>query len=226
MNEPPARLSDLDPDAPGSQAAQFWDARFRENPIAFGAEPNRYLAAQLPRLRPEMRALCLADGQGRNGVWLAEQGLQVTGVDISAVGLRRAVELAEARGVGARYTTEVADLVDWSWPEAAFDVIVSIYFHLGPKARPVVHAQIVRALKPGGLVILEGYSTAHAALRERHGTRGGPPDPRLLFDPVALSGDFAALQTLEMNETEIELAEGERHVGRSAVLRGVWQHPR
>ncbi|MBI0534850.1 class I SAM-dependent methyltransferase [Roseomonas sp. KE2513] len=194
--------------------AAAWDARYAGGVFAFGESPNRHLAAQDWRLRAGMRALALGDGEGRNGVWLAGQGLEVTSVDWSAAGLAKADALAEARGVGLR--TVVADLVGWEWPVGAFDLVAWIFMHLPPEDRAVVAAGAVAALAPGGLLVLEGFTPAQEGRRS-----GGPRDPSLLWSATLVREHFAGLEVLECLEGTVMLDEGPKHQGPAEVVRAV-----
>uniref|UniRef100_UPI0022EB5E98 class I SAM-dependent methyltransferase n=1 Tax=Falsiroseomonas oryzae TaxID=2766473 RepID=UPI0022EB5E98 len=126
-----------------------WDERYSSGDFQFGEAPNRYLEELRPWFAPGMRALALGDGEGRNGAWLAQQGLVVTSLDWSPVGMAKAERLAERRGVAMR--TVVADAAAWDYPEAGFDLVAWIYLHLPPADRAAAAAGAARALAPGGL---------------------------------------------------------------------------
>lgn len=194
----------------------FWDQRYKEPGYAFGITPNTFLASQRDRLRPGMRALVPGDGEGRNGVWLAERGCRVTTVDASTFGVEKAKKLAAERGV--TIDARQADLTNWDWPIASFDLLASIYLHWAPGEREVLHARMREALAPGGLLILEAYTPRQLEHRAR-GSVGGPPDAARLFTPALLSADFAVLEITLLEEAEVVLAEGSRHVGPSSVVR-------
>jgi 2-polyprenyl-3-methyl-5-hydroxy-6-metoxy-1,4-benzoquinol methylase len=147
-----------------------WDERYAGGDFQFGDAPNEYLVAQSRRFRPGMAALAVGDGEGRNGVWLARQGLEVTWLDWSGVGMAKAREMAATQGVALK--TVVADASAWDWPEARFDVIAWIYVHLPPHDRARATAGCRRALKPGGLLVLECFSPA------QQGRRSGGPNCR------------------------------------------------
>ncbi|EQD60218.1 tellurite resistance protein TehB, partial [mine drainage metagenome] len=127
-------------------SATQWDQRYADEHYHYGTAPNAWLISQSWRLPRSGAALALADGEGRNGVWLAQQGLQTTSLDQSAAGLAKARKLASERGV-ALHTVQ-ADLADWDWPVAAFDVVASIFVHLPEALRRRTHAGITRALPP------------------------------------------------------------------------------
>lgn len=200
----------------------FWDQRYKDPGYAFGKEPNLFLASQRDRLRAGMRALVPGDGEGRNGVWLAEQGCKVTTVDASALGVDKAKTLAAKRGV--TIDASQADLTNWNWPVGTFDLVASIYLHWAPGEREVLHARMRDALAPGGLLILEAY-TPHQLEHRARGSVGGPPGAGRLFTRELLAADFAALDIALLEEAEVVLAEGSRHVGPSSVVRLVARRP-
>lgn len=194
----------------------FWDQRYREPGFAFGEAPNAWLAAQRSSFGIGQRALVPGDGDGRNGVWLAELGLNVTTVDASKIGVHKANLLAAERGV--TIDAHVADLMTWAWPLQTYDVIAAIYVHLPPNVRRMVHRRMVHALKPGGILILEGYTRRQLVFRAS-GSVGGPRDPDLLFEPMEVARDFAGMRFEHIDEHRVVLDEGKRHKGPSAVLR-------
>jgi len=191
-----------------------WDERYSGDGFLFGEAPNLFLLGQAHRLRPGLRALAVGDGEGRNGVWLASQGLETTSVDWSAVGLAKARALAAARGVALRTVT--ADLTRWDWPAEAFDVIAWIFVHLPPADRALACAGVRRALAPGGLLLLECFAPAQAGRRS-----GGPKDPALLWSRAVVEAEFGGLEVLELLEGTVLLDEGPRHQGPAEVVRAV-----
>jgi SAM-dependent methyltransferase len=197
---------------------KMWDERFAQAEPVYGEHPNAYLCAQAPRLTPGCKILVPGDGYGRNGIWLARQGFQVTTVDLSPVGVERARQSAQA----ARLTMSIeeADLGTWNWPVGEFDAVASIFLHLPPEVRPQIHAQMLAALKPGGLLIIEAFTPAQLL----HSS-GGPKQVELLYAAEILRGDFAAADALELLEVEINLDEGRLHRGRAAVVQGVFRKP-
>jgi cyclopropane fatty-acyl-phospholipid synthase-like methyltransferase len=133
-----------------------WNDRFAAPGYLFGTAPNAFLKSQAHRLKAGQTALSIADGEGRNGVFLAEQGLDVLSIDFSPVALAKARELAQNRGVALK--TEQADIENWSWPAARFDVVVSIFTQFSPpEVRPRVFAGMTQTLKPGGLLLMQAY---------------------------------------------------------------------
>lgn len=191
-----------------------WDERYAGGGFQFGEAPNLFLLSQAHRVRPGMRALAAGDGEGRNGVWLAQQGLATTSVDWSAVGLAKAAALAARRGVALE--TVAADLARWDWPVAAFDVIAWIFVHLPPEDRALACAGALRALAPGGLLVLECFTPAQEGRRS-----GGPKDAALLWSRALVERHFAGLEVLELLEGTVALDEGPRHQGPAEVVRAV-----
>jgi hypothetical protein len=194
--------------------ASMWDQRFGGDAYVYGTEANAFLARQAERLTPGGAVLVPGDGEGRNGVWLAGQGMRVLSVDASGVGLAKARRLAAQRGVAI--ATEVADLLAWSWPIGGFDAVVSLFLHFPPSDRALVHARMAGALRAGGLIILEAFRPLQLAYAS-----GGPKDPLLLFSADQLAGDFADLDILLLEEVLVDLDEGELHQGPGATVRMV-----
>ncbi|KHK91744.1 class I SAM-dependent methyltransferase [Novosphingobium malaysiense] len=198
----------------------MWDERFSEPGHAYGTEPNDFLRERVGDLK-RARCLCIAEGQGRNAVWLAGQGFDVTAMDQSPVGLQKARELAKDRGVSI--ATQVADLVDYDMGEGAWDSIVSVFCHLPPDLRRSVHARIVNALAPGGTLLLEAYTPD----KYDYPGVGGPPRDQLerTFTRAMLLDDFKDLEIIHAAETVREVNEGKYHHGRSAVVQFLAKKP-
>lgn len=191
-----------------------WDERYAGVARAYGSEPNRWLAAQAPRIRPGGRVLSLGEGEGRNAVWLASQGFSVVAVDASSVGLEKARRLATERGVTIE--TIVEDLARYRPEPASYDAVVSIFVHLPPEIRAGVHAAAEAALKPGGVLVVEAFTPRQLAFES-----GGPRQAVLLYEPATLRTDFAGMEWETLDETEVDLDEGPFHQGRAAVVRGL-----
>jgi SAM-dependent methyltransferase len=196
-----------------------WNDRYAAPGYLFGEGPNAYLAAQAGRLPARGTALCVADGDGRNSVWLAERGLEVTAFDFSPVAVAKARELAARRGVKVAF--DVADVAGWRWPAAAHDVVAAIFVQFAePALRAVMFERMVRALKPGGLLIVQGYTPKQLEYRT-----GGPSQVENLYTAKLLRAAFASLEEIELVEYEAALEEGERHVGLSALVGLVARKP-
>jgi len=189
-----------------------WEKRYAAADYLYGTEPNAFLKAQASLLPRTGKALAVADGEGRNGVWLAEQGLDVLSVDFSPTAQAKAKALAERRGVAVSFLT--ADVTAWDWPTAAFDVIVVIFIQFaGPPGRRRIFAGIRQALKPGGLLLLQGYRTEQIA----YGT-GGPSEVENLYTEAMLREEFGSFGKLENKAHDSVISEGSRHSGMAAVV--------
>jgi hypothetical protein len=187
----------------------MWDARYGEDGFAYGTDPNGFLVEVADQLTGPV--LCLASGEGRNVVWLAERGLQVHGVDVSAVGVEKTLRLAEARGVTV--TAEVADLATWPLGSARWGSIVAVFAHLPPPVRVRVHEQLADALVPGGALAMEMYTPRQLALKS-----GGPPVLPMLYTEDIVRAEIVGLTFERLAEVEREVIEGRYHTGRGAVL--------
>ena len=196
-----------------------WNRRFSAEEYVFGTKPNAFLASQKPLLAPGMRALCVADGEGRNSVWLAAQGLEVTAFDFSPHGLAKAAKLAERSGVNVAY--RLADVEEWDWDAAPYDVVIAIFVQFTPPAqRARMFQGMVRALKPGGVLILQGYGPEQL----RYGT-GGPKQLENLYTEALLRESFASLEILHLVSHEGVVDEGAGHKGMSALIDLVARKP-
>ncbi|MDE2357441.1 MAG: class I SAM-dependent methyltransferase [Alphaproteobacteria bacterium] len=210
------------PSSPSSDRSglALWDQRFDRDDYLFGEAPNAFLARQAVRLPRGGTALAVADGEGRNGVWMAEQGLAVVSVDGSAVAQAKARRLADLRGV--TLDLRLADLAAWDWPQAAFDVVAGIFIQFaGPKLRSRLFAGMIQALKPGGLLLLEGYGPRQLDYRT-----GGPSVAENLYTPDLLAEAFSSLEILELADYDAEVSEGAGHAGRSHLVDLVARRPR
>jgi SAM-dependent methyltransferase len=193
-------------------AAGTWNRRFEADGYIFGTEPNAYLRQHAPLWQPDSRVLSVADGEGRNSVWLAGQGMIVDAFDISRVGVEKARKLAKAAAVSVAFS--VSDCDSWPWPADTYDGIAAIFVQFaGPPMRARLFANMIRALKPGAILILQGYTPKQLEYKT-----GGPPLPSHLYTADMLRGAFAAMEVLDLREYEADLTEGTQHHGRSAVI--------
>ena len=188
----------------------MWDQKYAIDDYVYGTEPNDFLRQQA-QVIPNGKVLCLADGEGRNSVYLASLGYDVTAVDSSAVGLEKAHKLAAAKGV--TITTQVVDLADYDLGEDKWQGIVSIFCHLPPPLRKQVHANIGRALAVDGVLLLEAYTPAQL----QHGT-GGPPVAAMMMQADELQQELTGMQVQACEELEREIVEGIGHKGTGAVV--------
>ena len=200
-------------------AAATWNQRFAREDYIFGLAPNAYLRDQAARLPRDGLALCVADGEGRNSVWLAQQGLRVDAFDIAELGVAKARTLAASAGVAVNFS--VADCDAWPWPVETYDAVAAIFVQFAdPVQRDRLFANMVGALKPGGWLVLQGYTP-----RQLEYKTGGPPLLSHLYTAELLREAFAALQIVELREYEAELTEGTQHHGRSALVGLVARKP-
>jgi SAM-dependent methyltransferase len=186
-----------------------WDTRYAAGEYVFGTEPNDFLA-QVARRIPPGRVLCLADGEGRNGVHLAGLGHEVVSVDVSPVGLAKARRLADARGV--RLTMVAADLDDLRMDRGGWSGIVSIFAHVDPGVRARVHRRAVQGLVPGGAFVLEGYTPRHFGGTDVSGENARMPDA------PTLRRELEGLRFDVLREVRRELREGRQHSGPGEVV--------
>jgi len=190
----------------------FWNDRYSTDEYVFGTAPNVFLASQTAYLKPGQTALAIADGEGRNGVWLAQQGLKVHAIDFSPAALAKAAKLAAERGVDVAF--EQADVLNWRWPEAAYDVVVAIFIQFAPPPeRERIVEGIRRTLKPGGTLILQGYTPKQI----EYGT-GGPSNPANMYVEADLRRWFGDWRIEHLAEHESHISEGAHHHGMSALI--------
>jgi cyclopropane fatty-acyl-phospholipid synthase-like methyltransferase len=196
-----------------TDATQFWNERFDKKEFIFGKEPNEYLVEQVSLyLKPNSSVLCIADGEGRNGVWLAKQGMRVTSFDVSDIALSKANQFAADNKVNIQYS--LCDTDGFDWQTNSYDAVVAIFIQFAdPEMRARIFKQAYRTLKPGGLFILQGYTPKQLEYKT-----GGPSLIEHLYTEEMireLSQDFEILQ---LQCYEKELSEGARHTGMSALL--------
>lgn len=199
-------------------AEQFWSGRYAAagDDYLFGTAPSKFLTRQAQRFLPGMTALSVADGEGRNSVWLAEEGLAVTAVEVSPVALHKARRLAVARHVEVDFV--LADILQWDWPESRYDVVAGIFIQFAaPAERQRLFERMQAALKPGGLLLLHGYTPKQLEYKT-----GGPSAVENLYTGPLLREAFAEMDILELREHEDTLEEGSGsqrgHWGRSALI--------
>ena len=195
----------------------MWDERYASEEYLYGREPNGFLVSMVDHL-PKGQVLCLGEGEGRNGVWLARLGFEVTALDASGVGLAKARRLAEEHGVPLH--TVHSDLAHYAIEPESWDGVVSIFCHTPAELRRRVHRAVVAGLRPGGALILEAYTP-----RQLEFGTGGPPVVELMMDLDTLRGELAGLELLHAEETEREIHEGRLHTGRGAVVQIVARKP-
>ena len=202
-----------------ADAAAHWNERFATEDFVFGTEPNDWLREHAGALPAGGRVLSVADGEGRNSVWLAGRGFQVEAFDIAEKGVAKARALAARQGVDVSF--HVAGVDDFVWPAGSYDAVAAIFVQFAdPALRGRMFARMVDSLKPGGLLLLQGYTPGQLEHRT-----GGPGKLEHLYTAPLLREAFASLQVLELREYEAELAEGQGHRGRSALIGLVARKP-
>lgn len=195
-----------------------WDERYAEPGFVYGTAPNEFLAQNAGRLPAGGDVLSLAEGEGRNAVFLAQRGFRVTAVDGSAVGLEKARQLAARSGV--EIETIVSDLAVFDLGENRWDGIVSIWCHVPSTLRARLHAAVVAALRPGGVLLLESYTP-----KQIENKTGGPPSAELLTTQAELERTLRALEFVSCEEKTREVHEGKYHNGMSAVVQLIARKP-
>lgn len=189
-----------------------WETRYATSEYAFGKSPNYFLQSCKRFLPPTGRALAVADGEGRNGVWLAEQGLDVLSIDFSPTAQRKAKALAAERDVKVSF--QLVDVHGWTYPSATFDVVAEIFTQFStPAERALKWAGMQKALRPGGLLIIQGYTP-----KQLEYSTGGPKEIENLYTRGMLEQAFGSFRELSIAEEEREIREGTSHGGMSAVI--------
>lgn len=199
----------------------FWSARYRDvgEEYLFGTAVNRFLGAHANLLRADATVLSVADGEGRNSVWLAREGMRVTATEISPVALEKARKLAAGHHVAIDFV--LTDALRWDYPKNAFDFVVAIFIQFAvPQERAVIFEGMKRALKPGGYLLMQGYTPKQLEYRT-----GGPSAVENLYTADMLCEAFAELEIIELREYEDVLEEGAGHRGHSALIGLVARKP-
>lgn len=196
-----------------TDATQFWNERFDKEEFIFGKEPNEYLVDQSKRfLTPGNKVLCIADGEGRNGVWLAKQGMHVVGFDASDIALAKAKQFAKDNQVEVEYS--FSDTDSFTWQTNSYDAVVGIFIQFAdPEMRARIFSQAHQALKPGGIFILQGYTPKQLEYKT-----GGPSLIEHLYTEEMIRELAEEFEILDLQCYEKELSEGARHTGISALL--------
>ena len=194
-------------------AVSKWNERFLESDdYIFGTEPNDFVARHRARFKPGMKVLAVADGEGRNGVWIAEQGCEVWSVDGAPAASAKARRLAESRRVNMHILTQ--DISQWDWDGQQFDAVVGIFFQFAnPSLRAKLFDGMKRAVKPGGMLMIEGYG-----MKQLEYKTGGPDIPEHLYTLPLMRESFGDMQIELLDEYDAEIHEGPRHQGMSALV--------
>ncbi|HEX2531456.1 MAG TPA: class I SAM-dependent methyltransferase [Burkholderiaceae bacterium] len=207
-----------------ADAATAWNDRFRQDTYVFGTEPNAYLRRHAGLWKAGQRVLCVADGEGRNSVWLAQRGLAVDAFDISDAGIGKAKKLADAAGVTVNYS--VSDCDRWSWPTATYDGVALIFAQFAnPDVRRRLFANIVASLKAGGVLVLQGYTPQQLVYDAGEAARQSDlykeamlHAASYMYTETMLRAEFSTMEILDLREYEEDLDEGTLQHGRSALI--------
>lgn len=201
------------------KARETWNARYARDDYLFGEAPNAFLRRQSKWLRPGGAVLCVADGEGRNSVWLAEQGFAVTAFDFAPNAQAKAARLAKRRDV--RVDHQLGDMDTWRWAARQYDALVAVFIQfMAPRRREVAFAGMMSAIVPGGVFLLEGYRPEQVDYRT-----GGPPDRENMYTRQWLETTFAGWQILVLEAYDAAIAEGDAHSGMSALIDLVARKP-
>jgi methyltransferase family protein len=196
----------------------FWDERFANNKSVYGEEPNQFFKEQLSKL--EAGALLLpAEGEGRNAIFAAKTGWEVSAFDTSKVGRENALKRAKIENVAIDY--KLQDILEFDYSENMFDAIGLVFAHFPSIIRAKFHQKLISNLRVGGYIILEGFSKNHLKFSEKNPSAGGPKNIDMLFDSESILEDFSSLKSILIEEKIIHLSEGEFHQGESYVVRYV-----
>lgn len=197
-------------------SVEFWNTRYQKEAYAYGKEPNVFFKEELQK--HDIGSILLPlEGEGRNAHYAATLGWQVFAFDSSIEGQNKALRLAKASQVNMSYT--LADIEDIEYPKASFDALGLVFAHLPLASRQRLHRKLIFFLKPGGLLLLEGYSKAHHQYNSIDSRVGGPDNPELLYTKDMLLDDFKDFEILTLEEKEVVMQEGSYHNGKSAIIR-------
>lgn len=192
---------------------EMWDKRYNQAEYVYGEEPNEFLKEQLEKI-PAGLLLLPCEGEGRNAVYAVSQNWQVFAFDSSISAQEKALKLAKKRNVDFDFA--VNDALDIEYPENHFDVAALVFAHFPPNIRTAIHQRILKWVKPGGRIILEGFSPA-----QLNCTSGGPQNVALLYDKAIIENDFKGMEFLHLETTRVDLNEGAFHKGPAEVIRFV-----
>ncbi len=196
----------------------MWNEKYSDPRFIYGTEPNDFLKQSAHHFQPGGKILCIAEGEGRNAVWLAEQGFQVTAVDASDVGLAKGRALAKSKGVSVHWIH--ADLRQYDPGSHVWDGVVAIFAHLPPDLRSQVHADCVESLKTDGVLLLEAYTPEQLEFKT-----GGPSNPDWLMTPEMLQQELQGLTFERLQKVEREIIEGIGHTGTGSVVQVIGVRP-
>ncbi len=196
---------------------EFWNNRYGLETYAYGTEPNEFFKENVLNYKPSGRILLPAEGEGRNAVFAAQYGLDVTAFDLSEEGKKKALKLAGEKQVEIIY--HIGPLEDLGFKANSFDLTGLIYAHFPPNIRMTYHQEIVKLLQPGGLIIFEAFSKRQLEYNTKNPAAGGPKSLEMLFSVEEIKVEFQNVDVLYLSEEVVSLREGQFHNGESAVIR-------
>lgn len=196
---------------------EFWNTRYASSEFAYGTAPNQFFKEILEQQKLQGNILLPAEGEGRNAVFAAKQGLSVFAFDISVEGKNKALAFAKNENVQIGY--QVGQLGDLNLEENSFDAAALIFAHFPPHLKSDLHKKISNLIKPNGLLILEAFSKKHLALKQQNPNVGGPGKLEMLFSEEEIKQDFSNFEIIKLQEIEVNLKEGAFHNGKSSVIR-------
>lgn len=194
----------------------FWNERYAGKDFVYGEKPNEYFKGKIDGLATG-KILFPAEGEGRNAVYAAQSGWQVSAFDPSEEGKKKAEQLAKKADVQIDYT--VTDVENADYSKNSFDALILIYAHFHLEKRRVYHQKLASFLRPGGILILEAFSKKHIQNQQLNPCAGGPRDPEMLYDLEELQKDFKDFDFIEAVEESTILSEGKNHLGKAEVIR-------
>lgn len=200
-----------------NKMTEMWDNRYSTENYAYGIAPNVFFKAVVDNYKLGANMLLPGEGEGRNAVYAAKQGLNVTAYDISVEGKNKALKLAAQENVAITY--EIGDLFDLGFADNQFDAAALIFAHFQPALLSKYHQKIADLIKPNGLIFLEGFSKSHLKHSDENPNSGGPKNIEMLFTKESIRQDFPDLEIIQLEEVEVELQEGSFHNGKASVIR-------
>jgi SAM-dependent methyltransferase len=196
---------------------EMWDSRYSNEEYAYGTLPNEFFRESLDKYKPTGKILMPAEGEGRNAVFAAKSGLDVTAFDISIEGKNKALKLADQENVTIDY--QVGDFYELKLVDVQYDAAALIYAHFPPSLLSKYYRKIAELIKPGGMIMLEGFSKNHIKYQEKYPNIGGPKTLDFLFSKESIQADFADFEIIQLEEVEVALNEGIYHNGIGSVIR-------
>lgn len=190
-----------------------WESRYAgTHGYLFGTEPSQFILRHAQWIGSTAQVLSVADGEGRNSVFIAQRGAKVHAIEFSPTAIARARQLAEKSAVKVNF--EQADVMNWAWPVDVYDAVVAIFVQfVAPSDRPLFFNRLQSTLRPGGVLLLHGYRPEQIQY-----ATGGPSDPAHCYTEDMLRSAFSFMEILKLSSYDADICEGTAHVGRSALI--------